>query len=61
MGGKRKKSRMSPSLHLEQLEIMVLVLEMEKNRGGDPGAYGICLCFYNEGSGFGIPEFCVVQ
>lgn len=33
--------------------------EMEEKRRGDPEAYGICFCFYNEEGTPGIPEFCV--
>lgn len=36
---------------------MMLFTEMEKNRRGHPGAYGVCFCFYNTRGRAGIAEF----
>lgn len=35
----------------------MLFIEMGR---GDSEVYSVCLRFYNEGGGSGIPEFCVV-
>lgn len=55
--GRWEKSMMNLVFCLEQLEILVLFIEMGR---GDSEVYSVCLRFYNEGGGSGIPEFCVV-